>query len=57
MVDSQSFPLQIPGFEDLAATGAYSVEQVYSPADVADVVAYAGAVSPSSSSSPAASRV
>ena len=57
MVDSQSFPLQIPGFEDLAATGAYSAEQVYTPADVADVVAYAGAVSPSSSSSPAASRV
>ncbi|ETW82196.1 glycoside hydrolase family 20 protein [Heterobasidion irregulare TC 32-1] len=43
VVDSQSFPLQIPGFEDLAATGAYSAEQVYSPADVADVVAYAGA--------------
>lgn len=45
IVDSQSFPLQIPGFTDLAAKGAYSSSQQYSPKDVHDIVAYAGAVS------------
>ncbi|KAI1788841.1 N-acetylhexosaminidase [Ganoderma leucocontextum] len=43
VVDSQSFPLQIPGFTDLAAKGAYSASQQYSPKDVQDIVAYAGA--------------
>ncbi|PIL35144.1 hypothetical protein GSI_02933 [Ganoderma sinense ZZ0214-1] len=43
IVDSQSFPLQIPGFTDLAAKGAYSAYQQYSPKDVSDIVAYAGA--------------
>ncbi|EJF60954.1 N-acetylhexosaminidase [Dichomitus squalens] len=43
VVDSQSFPLEIPGFTDLAAKGAYSSSQVYSPSDVQDIVAYAGA--------------
>ena len=36
-MDSQSFPLQIPGFTDLAAKGAYSSSQVYTPADVQEV--------------------
>ena len=45
VVDSQSFPLQIPGFTDLAAKGAYSSSQVYTPNDVQDIIAYAGAVS------------
>ena len=45
IVDSQSFPLQIPGFTDLAAKGAYSSWQQYSTKDVSDIVAYAGAVS------------
>ena len=44
VVDSQSFPLQIPGFTDLAANGAYSPSQVYTPSDVKDIIAYAGAV-------------
>ena len=45
IVDSQSFPLQIPGFTDLSAKGAYSSSQVYSPSDVKDIISYAGAVS------------
>ena len=44
IVDSQSFPLQVPGFTDLAAKGAYDAPSVYSPSDVAGIVAYAGAV-------------
>jgi hypothetical protein len=31
---------------ELAAKGAYSGSQVYSPSDVADIVSYAGAVRP-----------
>lgn len=45
MVDSQSFPLQVPGFTDLSSEGAYSSSMVYTPSDVNDIVAYAGAVS------------
>jgi hexosaminidase len=44
IVDSQSFPLQIPGFLEISAKGAYSPSSVYSPSDVAGVVAYAAAV-------------
>lgn len=44
MVDSQSFPLQVPGFLELSQQGAYSSSSVYSPSDVKDIVAYAGAV-------------
>ncbi|KAI0076763.1 N-acetylhexosaminidase [Panus rudis PR-1116 ss-1] len=43
IVDSQSFPLQVPGFLELAQKGAYSSSQVYTPKDVQDVVSYAGA--------------
>ncbi|EIW52416.1 N-acetylhexosaminidase [Trametes versicolor FP-101664 SS1] len=43
VVDSQSFPLEIPGFTDLADKGAYSSSQTYSLADVRDIVSYAGA--------------
>ena len=50
-VDSQSFPLQIPGFTDLSAKGAYSSSQVYSTKDVHDIVSYAGEVSLASSHS------
>ncbi|KAI0629989.1 N-acetylhexosaminidase [Trametes polyzona] len=42
-VDSQSFPLEVPGFTELAQKGAYSSSMVYSPNDVHDIVAYAGA--------------
>ena len=43
--DSQSFPLQIPGFMDLSEKGAYDPSMVYTPSDIQDVVDYAGAVS------------
>jgi len=43
VVDSQSFPLQVPGFTELAAKGAYSTSMVYSPSDVQDIISYAGA--------------
>lgn len=44
VVDSQSFPLQVPGFTDLADKGAYSSSMVYSSDDVTNIVNYAGAV-------------
>ncbi|KAI0027932.1 N-acetylhexosaminidase [Vararia minispora EC-137] len=43
VVDSQSFPLQIPGFENISAAGAYASSSVYSAANVRDIVSYAGA--------------
>lgn len=45
VVDSQSFPLEVTGFPELAAQGAYSQDETYSTSDVSDIVAYAGAVS------------
>ncbi|KAJ2924124.1 hypothetical protein H1R20_g12964, partial [Candolleomyces eurysporus] len=41
VVDSQSFPLTIPGFEELAKKGAYSRKEIYSSADVQGIVKYA----------------
>lgn len=43
IVDSQSFPLEVPGYPELSQKGAYSSSSVYSPSDVADIVSYAGA--------------
>ncbi|KAF9046243.1 beta-hexosaminidase [Panaeolus papilionaceus] len=43
VVDSQSFPLVVPGFEALSANGAYSKDRVYTPADVREIVDYAAA--------------
>lgn len=43
VVDSQSFALQIPGYEELAEYGAYSPQMIYSASDVAEIVSYAGA--------------
>jgi len=43
VVDSQSFPLVIPGFTELSKSGAYSASQVYTPNDVKDIVQYAAA--------------
>lgn len=45
VVDSQSFPLVIPGFLELSQKGAYSPDMIYSSKDVKDIVEYAGAVS------------
>lgn len=44
VVDAQSFPLQIPGFEALADAAAYDSASTYSPEDVAGVVQYANEV-------------
>ncbi|ETW82220.1 glycoside hydrolase family 20 protein [Heterobasidion irregulare TC 32-1] len=41
--DSQSFPLEIPGFTELSEKGAYSSSSVYHTDDISDIVAYAGA--------------
>ncbi|KAJ2924120.1 hypothetical protein H1R20_g12963, partial [Candolleomyces eurysporus] len=41
VVDSQSFPLTIPGFEELAQKGAYSSNEIYSSSDVQSIVKYA----------------
>ncbi|KAG6909302.1 hypothetical protein DXG01_001246 [Tephrocybe rancida] len=43
VVDSQSFPLVVPGYTELAEHGAYSADMVYSQNDVKDIVAYAAA--------------
>ncbi|KAJ7505796.1 glycoside hydrolase family 20 protein [Mycena galericulata] len=43
IVDSQSFPLVLPEFPELAQQGAYSATEVYSAADVQDIVSYAAA--------------
>ncbi|TCD65815.1 N-acetyl-glucosamine-6-phosphate deacetylase [Steccherinum ochraceum] len=40
--DSQSFPLQVPGFTEVSAKGAYSASMVFTPDDVQDIVTYAG---------------
>jgi hexosaminidase len=45
IVDSQSFPLQVPGYLEISGQGAYSSDEVYTPEDVAEVVQYAAAVS------------
>ncbi|KAH9961468.1 hypothetical protein BGW80DRAFT_1448629 [Lactifluus volemus] len=42
VVDSQSFPLVVPGFTDIAEKAAYSADAVCTPQDVAHVVSYAG---------------
>ena len=44
VVDSQSFPLQVPGFTEVAEKGAYSSSMTYSPSDVQEIVSYAGEV-------------
>ncbi|KAF4617318.1 hypothetical protein D9613_005806 [Agrocybe pediades] len=42
VVDSQSFPLTIPGFPELTQKGAYSADEIYSSADIQVIVTYAG---------------
>ena len=45
IVDSQSFPLQVPGFLEISQKGAYDASSVYTPSDVKDIVSFAAAVS------------
>ncbi|KAG8964045.1 N-acetyl-glucosamine-6-phosphate deacetylase [Tulasnella sp. 425] len=42
VVDSQSFPLQVPAFPELAEKGAYDSRSIYTVEDVRDIVKYAG---------------
>ena len=44
IVDSQSFPLEVAQFPELAANGAYSSDETYSESDVQNVVQYAASV-------------
>ncbi|KAF5392690.1 hypothetical protein D9757_001056 [Collybiopsis confluens] len=43
MVDSQSFPVEVPEFPDLSAKGAYGPSMIYSTEDVQNIVSYAAA--------------
>lgn len=44
VVDSQSFPLEVSGFEEISQMGAYAANSVYSANDVKDIVSYAAEV-------------
>lgn len=43
VVDSQSFPLEVPALPELSAKGAYSSSMVFTPGDVQNVISYAAA--------------
>ncbi|KAK2465291.1 hypothetical protein APHAL10511_002645 [Amanita phalloides] len=43
VVDAQSFPLVVPGFEEVTQQGAYSADLTYTPLDVQDIIQYAAA--------------
>ncbi|KAF8551874.1 glycoside hydrolase family 20 protein [Imleria badia] len=43
ITDSQSFPLEVAQYPELAANGAYSADEIYSASDVQNVVQYAAA--------------
>ncbi|KAF8895205.1 N-acetylhexosaminidase [Infundibulicybe gibba] len=43
IVDSQSFPLDIAEFPEIARQGAYSSAETYKTTDIQDIVSYAGA--------------
>ncbi|KZV60321.1 glycoside hydrolase family 20 protein [Peniophora sp. CONT] len=42
VVDSQSFPLEVPGYTDITEKGAYDSESVYTAEDVEEIINYAG---------------
>ena len=44
ITDSQSFPLEVARYPELAANGAYSSQETYSESDVQYIVQYAAAV-------------
>ena len=46
VVDSQSFPLDIDGFNELAIKGAYSSAMTYNDTEQKDIIQYAAMVSP-----------
>jgi hexosaminidase len=44
IVDQHSFPLHVDEFPEVAEMGAYSENEIYSPADVRDIISYAAEV-------------
>ena len=44
--DSQSFPLEVEVFPELASKGAYSANEIYTLHDIQTIVQYANEVSP-----------
>lgn len=44
ITDSQSFPLEVAKYPQLAANGAYSADEMYSESDIQYIVQYAAAV-------------
>jgi hypothetical protein len=44
ITDSQSFPLEVAQYPELAINGAYSAEEVYTASDVQYIVQYAAEV-------------
>ncbi len=45
ITDSQSFPLHVERFPELAQKGAYSEDEIYSTDDVKQIISYANSVS------------
>ena len=45
VVDSQSFPLDIDGYSELAIKGAYSSAMTYNETEQKDIIQYAAMVS------------
>ena len=45
VADSQSFPLSVPHFPELAIKGAYSQDEIYQVDDIEHIVQYANSVS------------
>ncbi|KAF8648772.1 hypothetical protein AX16_006179 [Volvariella volvacea WC 439] len=41
IVDAQSFPFVIPGFERISRAGAYAPSWIYSPKDIKEIIEYA----------------
>ena len=46
VIDSQSFPLEVEVFPELASKGAYSANEIYTLHDIQTIVQYANEVSP-----------
>ena len=44
VIDSQSFPLHVQAYPELAEKGAYSADEIYSQDDIQTIVQYANEV-------------
>ena len=45
-IDSQSFPLDVEAFPELAEEGAYSTDEIYTREDIQQIIQYANEASP-----------